>query len=181
MDRDQLQTVVAVARAADLLGLLHADDWIDLATQMLASGEDAAPIIDLAILTAPISRWSTDQPIASLCEWLEVAEPDAGSATLLVARALADDLRSRPETTLTAPMIRMIARLAPPDYESKLANECSYAEEFLDCDCLPDRVDPELEDRLERLPTLELPDETIRVIARTARASLPAAQPRHGH
>ena len=181
VERDQARSVVAAARAADSLGALHAEDWVELATQMLASGETADSILDLAILSAPVSRWSTDEPIAALCELFGVEDLDPDAATQLMAHVLADDLRSRPETTITAPLIRMVARLAPPDYESKLANDCAYAEEFLDCECAPDRVDSELEGRLESLPPLGLPDDCIRVLARTARASLPAVQPRHGH
>lgn len=163
------------------MGLFHADDWVELATQMLASGEDAAPIVDLAILAPPASRWSTDPLVAALCEMWEVTTLDPDVAVELVARALADDLRRRPEAMISAPMIRMIARLAPPDYRAKLANECNYAEEFLDCDCMPERVDPELEERLEHLPTLGIPDEFIRLLALRARESLPALQPHRGH
>lgn len=177
-----MRTAVAIACAADSRGLIHPDDWVDLATEIIGSGFDDPPLVDLAILNKPASRWSTDRPIADLCELLGIDQPDADAATLLIARAVADDLRARPETAITAPMIRIIARLAAAnDYDSKLANECSYAEEFLDCDCLPDRVDPELEARLEGLPTLGLPDAILRAMTRTARASLPATQPRHGH
>lgn len=182
MDANQARIVAEVARAADSLGLLHAEDWVELATHMLAAGEDAAPIVDLAILNRSASRWSIQQPIAALYELLDIVEPDKEAAVLIVAQALADDLRAQPEPTISGPMIRAIGRLAATaDYASELANECSHAEEFLDCDCLPDGVDPELENRLEHLPPLALPDEFTRLVARPVRATLPTMRPRHGH
>ncbi|HQH07588.1 MAG TPA: hypothetical protein PK428_07240 [Phycicoccus sp.] len=182
MERAEKRTVVAVARAADSLGMIRADDWVEIATQMVGHGADDGPIVDLAILSKPTSRWSTELPVAAVCELLDIAEPAPEEATLLVARALADDLRARPEPAVAAPMVRMIARLAAAcDYDSALANECSYAEEFLDCDCLPKGIGPGLELRLEGLPTLGLPDALVRPLASTARASLAASQPHHGH
>lgn len=90
MDANQARIVVEVARAADSLGLLHAEDWVELTTHMLAAGEDAAPIVDLAILNRSASRWSIQQPIAALYELLDIVEPDKEAAVLIVAQALAD-------------------------------------------------------------------------------------------
>jgi hypothetical protein len=73
-----------------------------------------------------------------------VRAPQIEDAVAVLARLMADDLRVRP-AAVTAPMIRLVARLAPPDHESDLANECFGCEEYLDCDCA--RVDPQFESR----------------------------------
>ena len=171
--------MVAVARAADSLGLVGADDWVDLGTQMLGRGADDPPVVDLAILAKPASPWSTDRPVAALYELLDIAEPAPEEATLLVARVVADDLRARPEVSVTSPMIRILARLACDD-RSALADECRYAAELLDSAGLPEGMDPRVEARHEGLPALGLPDEFVRPLARGARASLTASRRHRG-
>lgn len=81
MERAEKRTVVAVARAADSLGMIRAGDWVEIATQMVGHGADDGPIVDLAILSKPTSRWSTELPVAAVCELLDIAEPAPEEAT----------------------------------------------------------------------------------------------------
>ena len=74
----------------------------------------------------------------------------------------------------------MLARLAPPNFESSLASKCYGAEEYLDCDC-SGRADPTLEVYLEELPGPHIPDSIARVLAKPLRLTLPLVQPAHGH
>jgi len=92
---------------------------------------------------------------------------------------MADELRARP-ASLTAPTIRMLARLALPSYESDLANECFGAAEYLDCNCVAE-VDPNFVSELEAVQSLGLPDRLVEAIARPLRTTLPTVQPPHDH
>ncbi|MBE1498166.1 hypothetical protein H4696_005266 [Amycolatopsis lexingtonensis] len=76
-------------------------------------------------------------------------------------------------------MTRLLARIAPPDFESDLANRCFAAEEYLDCGCV--EVDLALEAELQSLPSLGLSATVGQALARPMRSALPATQPPHGH
>ena len=80
----------------------------------------------------------------------------------MVADLLAAELRSRP-TDVTSPMVRLLARLAPPNYRSALANQAYGAEEYLDCDCTAG-VDPAWEADLESRAGIAIPDEVTRAL-----------------
>jgi hypothetical protein len=75
-------------------------------------------------------------------------------------------------------MIRMIAKLAPPAYESDLANDAFGAEEYLDCDCVAS-VDDSFEAELEGLAEISIPDDLVRALARSLRSTRPTTQPPH--
>jgi len=180
MEEDQFRDVVSVAAAAEQVGVFGPSDWTQVATALLVDGREEQEILDLACLSLPVTAWDTESLVARLYERMGRVEPiDANDATRLVARLMADDLRARP-ASVTAPMIRMLARLAPPGFDSDLANQCYGAAEYLDCSCVA-KVDPNLESELEALQSLELPDGLVEVIARTLRATLPTVQPPHDH
>lgn len=179
LDDEQVRGAIAAATAAESNGVFGPQEWTDLAAQMLALGRNDQWVVDLAILKSPVSGWSTDPVVSILHQRLKLQVLDVESATSMFARALADDLRERP-ANITTPMIRMIARTAPPDYGSKLAMDCFGLEEYLDCNCHAE-VDPTYELELEAPPTLGLPDAVVEVLARRARQTLPSTQPAHGH
>jgi hypothetical protein len=145
---------------------------------LLLAQADDAEIAELAGLPASVTGWDTDQLVAALYDRYDVPVPDAQDSVTLLARLMATDLRIRP-ATLTAPMIRLVARLALPAHDSELAAQCLGSEEYLDCDCAT--VDPRLETELENLPPLHLPDGMIQILARPLRSTLPIVQPPHGH
>ncbi|WP_446664673.1 hypothetical protein [Flexivirga sp. B27] len=178
MDDGQVETAVRVACALEDLGAFRSDDWVRLGTTLVGLGSDDEGAVDLAILHESASGWETAPVTRELRDRLDIPVTTANDATELVARLLADDLRARP-AAVSAPMIRMLARLAPPDYASDLANECSGTEEYLDCDCA--RVDPAFEAELEGRAPHDLPDVVVRVLACRLRASLPTVQPVRNH
>jgi len=164
VDQEALATALGVARSAELLSNWRPRDWPALAVELLLAGIDDLEVAELAGLSASVTGWETDPLAASL-----------------YARLLATDLRLRP-ATVTAPMIRMVAGLAVAAPESGLATQCSYSEEYLDCDCVPKTVpEAELEAELENLTPLTLPDGLVQVLARPLRSTLPRSQPPHGH
>ena len=178
MDDQVLATALAVARSAGRLSGWRPRDWPDLAVELLLAGIDDLAIAELAGLPASVTGWETDPLVASLYQKHGIPLPDPEEAVTLLARLMATDLRLRP-ATVTAPMIRMMAGLAPAAPESYLANQCNRSAEYLDCDCVP--VDPGLEAELENLTPLTLPDSLVQVLARPIRSTLPRSQPLHGH
>ena len=181
MDQEALATALGVARSAELLSNWRPRDWPALAVELLLAGIDDLEVAELAGLSASVTGWETDPLAASLYDKHGVPLPDPDQAVTLLARLLATDLRLRP-ATVTAPMIRMVAGLAVATPESGLATQCSYSEEYLDCDCVPKTVpEAELEAELENLTPLTLPDGLVQVLARPLRSTLPRSQPPHGH
>jgi hypothetical protein len=181
VDDDALATAVAVARSAERLSHWRPRDWPDLAVELLLAGIDDLEIAELAGLPASVTGWETDPLVASLCEKHGVPPPDPEEAVTLLARLMATDLRLRP-AAVTAPMIRMVAKLALVAPESGLANQCLYTEDYLDCDCVPQTVpEAELEAELENLTPLTLPDSLVQFLARPLRSALPLSQPPHTH
>lgn len=178
MDHETQRTALTIARSAERFLYWQPADWPGLAVEMLVAGCGDDEIAELAGLPSTATGWDTEPLVASLCEKYGVPAYDDEDAVALFAQLLATDLRMRP-AAVTAPMIRMIAKLAPPSYESGLANKCEGCAEYLDCDCA--RVDPNLEPELENLPPLQLPDGIVQLLARPFRATLPTLQPGHGH
>lgn len=179
MDGGQFRTAVRVACALEDLGAFRPDDWVRLGTTLLELGRDDEGVLDLAILSESASGWDTDEIVRDLRERLAIGQTNANEAAEMVARLLADDLRARP-AVVTAPMIRMLARLAPPDYASELTSECYGIEEYLDCNCVAE-VEPGYEDELEARASLDLPDPIVGVLAQRLRSTLPTTQPSHDH
>jgi hypothetical protein len=173
-----LRNVLEATRALERVGFLRPDDWPPLATQLLLLDVEHDKVLALACLPPEPSGWATAPIVDDLYTQLGIEEPSANSAVELVARLLASDLRVR-SATVSDPMIRMLAKLAPPDYGSKLANECHGYEEYLDCTCV--RVDPKFEEDLKALPGISLPDSIIELLARSMRATLPLEQPARSH
>jgi hypothetical protein len=170
--------VLTIARSAERCSSWQPGDWPGLAVEMLVAGGGDDEIAELAGLPPTVTGWDTEPLVASLYEKYDVHIQGAEDAVALLAQLLATDLRMRP-AAVTAPMIRLIARLAPPSYMSDLANQCYRSAEYLDCDCAS--VDPRLESDLESIPSLELPDGLVQVLARPFRSTLPIAQPPRGH
>lgn len=179
MDDEQLRRTIEAAVAAEIVGMFGPREWTDLASALLATGRDDAELVDLAILRSPVSGWTTDPIVAALRERLPQIQLGTEAATELFARVLADDLRVRP-ADVTSPMIRMLARTAPPDFSSDLAANCYGVEEYLDCNCVA-HVDPIWDRGLEELPTCGLPPSIATLIAARARSTLPTEQPPHRH
>ena len=128
MDDEALATALAVARSAEQVSDWRPRDWPDLAVELLLAGIDDLEIAELAGLSASVTGWETDPLVASLYQKHGVPLPDPEEAVTLLARLLATDLRLRP-ATVTAPMIRMVARLAMVAPKSGLADQCRYSEE----------------------------------------------------
>ncbi|SEF37517.1 hypothetical protein SAMN05421837_11477 [Amycolatopsis pretoriensis] len=167
-----------MAKAAEFCGLLKPGDWPDVAVSLLLEGNDDPEIAELAGLSRRASGWDTDPLVAAACDRHGILVPGRGTTVDLVARLMADDLRARP-AAVTGPMIRLLARLAPPDFESDLASRCFAAEEYLDCGCGEDDLGFEAE--LQTMPTLGLPEPVVQALARPLRSTLPVIQPPHGH
>ncbi|WP_410594239.1 hypothetical protein [Amycolatopsis sp. lyj-23] len=178
MDDAALRTTFLVARAAESRGCLEPGDWPAVAVSLLLEGNEDPEIAELAGLSRRASGWDTDPLVAAVCARHEISVPGKEEAVDFIARLLADDLRARP-SAVTAPMIRLLARLAPPDFESELASRCFTAEEYLDCGCVDD--DSGLEAELQSMPTLGLPGPVVQALARPLRSTLPTVQPPHGH
>lgn len=167
-----MRLALSVARAAERLGCLKPGDWPDVAVGMLLEGNEDPEIAELAGLSRHVNGWDTEPLVAAVCERYDVSSLGADESTDLVARLMADDLRARP-VSVTAPMIRLLARLAPPDFESDLAGRCFGLEEYLDCGCA--QVDPAFEAELRLLPTLRLPATVVQALAKPLRSTLPAS------
>jgi hypothetical protein len=178
VDDRSVRVALSVARAAERCGFLDPGDWPDVAVGMLLAGNEDPEIAELAGLSGAASGWDVDPLVAAVFERHGISPPDVDESVALMARLMADDLRARP-AVVTAPMIRLLARLAPPDFESDLANQCFGVEEYLDCGCA--QVDPDVEAGLQLLPTLSLPAPVIQALARPLRSTLPAAQPPREH
>jgi hypothetical protein len=178
VDDASLRTTLLVARAAESHGCLEPGDWPDVAVSLLMEGNDDPEIAELAGLSRRASGWDTDPLVAAACARHRISAPDRENAVQLIARLMADDLRARP-AAVTAPMIRLLARLAPPDFESNLATRCFTAEEYLDCSC--GEEDSGFEAKLQSMPTLGLPAPVVQTLARPLRSTLPTVQPPHGH
>jgi hypothetical protein len=141
-------------------------------------GDDDPQIAELAGLPASTTGCDTEPLVSCLYDKYGVPLPEAEDAVAVLARLMASDIRARP-AAVAAPMIRLVAKLAPPTYESDLANQCYGCAEYLHCDCA--RVDPALDTALQSLPPLQLPDGVIRVLARPLRSTLPLVQPPSAH
>ncbi|OKA09989.1 hypothetical protein ATP06_0206490 [Amycolatopsis regifaucium] len=173
-----VRRALSVARAAERCGCLGPGDWPDVAVSMLLEGNEDPEIAELAGFSRQVNGWVTEPLVAAVCERHGVSTPGPSESTELVARLMADDLRARP-ASVTAPMIRLLARLAPPAFESDLASRCFEVKEYLDCDCAYD--DPDFEAELHLLPTLRLPAPLVQALARPLRSTLPPAQPARRH
>lgn len=179
MEELDLPEVLTVARAFESLGWLLPSDWVDIGVALLVDGVEDHDVTALACLDANATGWDIDRPVATLYERYAVSAPRPKDAVDLVARALASDLRARP-ANVTGPMIRMLAKVAGPHYESGVATQAFSAEEYLDCDCVA-TVDPSFEAELEDLAPLGVPDDLIRLTTRRLRNTLPLTQPPHSH
>lgn len=179
MDAGALDETLRIARAAERMGRLASGDWPALSVALLLEGVDDPEVAELAGFDQKVSAWKVDPLTEALYDRHKVSAPDAESAVDMLARLMSADLRARP-AAVTAPMIRLLARLAPPSFESSLANQCYGAEEYLDCDCAG-QVDPSFEDELEAMPGLQIPDSLVRVLADPLRSTLPLVQPPHSH
>lgn len=106
------------------MGFLSAGDWPDLAVALLLEGVEEPEVLELAGFNHSVSPWQIDPLAASLYErHATTAAQHAEAAVATLARLLAVELRARP-SSVTGPMIRLLARLAPPDFESDLATQC---------------------------------------------------------
>jgi hypothetical protein len=178
VDDASSRTALLVARAAESRGCLQPGDWPNVAVSLLLEGAEDPAIAQLAGLSRRANGWDTEPLVVAACERHEIVVPGREESTVLVARLMADDLRARP-AVVTAPMTRLLARLAPPDFESDLASRCFIAEEYLDCGCA--EIDLGFEAELQSMPTLGLPAPVIQALARPLRSTLPTTQPAHGH
>ncbi|MBK6886875.1 MAG: hypothetical protein IPH03_10855 [Tetrasphaera sp.] len=161
-------------------GWLPPQRWVDLAVVLLLSGFEDAEVAELAGLPADISGWVTEPLVQGLYDRYAVTPVvSVDSAVETIAALLAADLRARP-ANVTAPMIRLLAKLAPPEFSSPLANQCFGAEEYLDCECVAE-VDSSWEVELEARPGPAIPDELVMALAAELRSTLPAQQPPHSH
>jgi hypothetical protein len=179
VDAAALWETLRVARAAERMKFLRPADWPDLAVALLLEDVEDPEIAELAGFDASVSDWTVRPLTEALYEKHGVPELDPEGAVECLAGLMAEDLRARP-SVVTGPMIRLLARLAPPDFDSSLANRCYGAEEYLDCDCAG-RVDPTDEAELERRPGPRLPDSVVQVLAGPLRSTLPLVQPPHAH
>lgn len=159
---------------------LSAGDWPGLAVALLFEAVEDPEVAELAAFDRRVSPWKVDPLTDSLYDRYGAAAPaDSDEAVASLAGLMAADFQARP-ATVTGPMIRVLARLAPPDFDSDLANQCYGVEEYLDCDC-SGHVDFAWEDQLMALPRPQMPDGVIQELARPLRSTLPLVQPPHGH
>ncbi len=171
----ELTRSVAAAMAMDVLGFLDPDGWVQLASHLIATHEDA-DLVALACLYQPISRWDIEPLVSSLTKRLGISFHNDDQLVDIVARLVADDLRREP-AAVTYPMIRMLARLGA---DAELVWLSRGLEDYLDCDCYA-TFDPRIETELAAKPTLALPAEVTRLVAAQLRSTLPATQPSHAH
>lgn len=179
MDAAALKETFRLAKAAEHLGCLRSGDWPNLAVALLLEDVEDPEVAELAGFDEHVSAWTVDPLTEALYQRYAVPAPDTEGAVDSLAGLMAADLRAQP-AVVTGPMIRLLARLAPPNFESSLANQCYGAEEYLDCDC-SGQVDPTWEEELEALPGPHIPDSVARVLAGPLRSTLPVVQPPHGH
>jgi hypothetical protein len=180
VDAVGLNETLRIARAAERLGCLASGDWPDLAVALLLEDVEDPEIAELAGFDRQVSAWTVDPLTEALYQRHVVPAPDTEGAVEALAGLMSADLRARP-AVVTGPMIRLLARLAPPSgFESSLANKSYGAEEYLDCDC-SGQVDPAFESELEAMPGPPIPDSVARVLAGPLRSTLPLVQPPHGH
>jgi len=179
MDREALSRSLRAAHAVELLGWLPPGAWANVAVALLLEGAPDSEIAELAGFGVSVSGWVTSPLVEVLYERYGVSEMGEADAVEVVTDLLAAELRSRP-AQVTSPMIRLLARLAPPHYQSDLANQAYGAEEYLDCDCVA-RVDPAWGVELESRPGIDLPDRVTLALAAPLRACLPDSEPPHGH
>jgi hypothetical protein len=126
---DDLRAVGAV----HALGLLRTDGWPMVAAHLVAGGADGVALVDLAGLTRNASGWEVDQLLDKALRDAGVATVDVAAAGIVVARVLAERVRS-----MTHPppylMIRTLAALAPGlDYPGGVIGGSYNASEWLDC------------------------------------------------
>ncbi|WP_410621298.1 hypothetical protein [Amycolatopsis sp. cmx-8-4] len=178
MDDASLRTALLVARVAESHGCLQPGDWPDVAVSLVLEGNEDPEIAELAGLSPGANGWDTEPLVAAAYERHGVPVPGRDESTDLITRLMADEIRARP-AAITAPMTRLLARIAPPDFESDLANRCFTAEEYLDCGCA--EVDLGFETELQSTPSLGLPAALVQALARPLRSTLPTPQPPHGH
>jgi hypothetical protein len=178
VDEDAVREALALAQASERVGRFRPSDWPDLAVALLLAGVEDEEVAELAGFDRAVSGWVTEPLVESLYSAHSVTSAEVEQSVELVARVQAADLRARP-ATVSSPMIRMLAHIAAPTFESKLANACYGAEEYLNCDCA--EVDPSLESDLETLPAPSLPDAVVQALAGPLRATLPSVEPAHGH
>ncbi|MCU1676850.1 MAG: hypothetical protein JWM93_1608 [Frankiales bacterium] len=179
MDQRAFSETLCIARAFDSQGWLPSSDWVNVCIALLVHGVDDPDVTALACLVSNVTGWDTDGPAGNLYERYSVSEPNATDAVTSMAQALAADLRSRP-ANVTSPMVRLLAKVAGPHYESDLANRAMGAEEYLDCNCIA-HVDDSSEMELEGLPPLGVPDDVVRLLTARLRITLPTIQPPHSH
>ncbi|MEQ7129308.1 hypothetical protein ABN034_32915 [Actinopolymorpha sp. B11F2] len=179
MDPVALNETLHIARAAECMGCLGSGDWPDLAVALLLEDVEDPEVAELAGFNQQVSAWAVDPLTEALYERYGVPAPDTEGAVHSLAGLMAADLRARP-AVVTGPMIRLLARLAPPTFESSLANTCYGLEEYLDCAC-SGRVDRSLEAELEAMPGPRIPDSVAQVLAKPLRSTLPLVQPPHEH
>lgn len=154
------------------MGQLSSGDWPGFAVALLVEAVDDPEVAELAAFGRRVSPWKVNLLTESLYDRYGVAAPaDSNEAVASLAGLMAADFQARP-ATVTGPMIRVLARLAPPDLDSDLANQCYGVEEYLDCDCSGD-VDPAWENELLALSKAQIPDGVIRELARPLRSTLP--------
>lgn len=157
-------------------GWLPPPRWVDLAVVLLLDGFDDAEVAELAGLPADTNSWVTEPLVHTFyCNYAVSPVVSAEVAVETIAGLLAADLRARP-ANVTAPIIRLLAKLAPPEFSSELASQCFGAEEYLDCQCVAE-VDPSWVAELEARPGPAIPDEVVMAIAAYLRSTLPAEQP----
>jgi hypothetical protein len=178
MDEGSMREALALAQASERVGRFGPSDWPDLAVALLLAGVEDEEVAELAGFDRAVNGWVTEPLVESLYSAHSVTPAEVEQSVELVARVQAADLRARP-AAVSSPMIRMLARVAAPNFESRLANDCYGAGEYLDCDCA--EVDPSLESDLEALPAPSLPDAVVQALAAPLRATLPSVEPSRGH
>lgn len=161
------------------MGYLSSQDWVDLAVALLLEDVNEPEVAELAGFGRDVSDWYIAPLVEALYERHGVAVPDDETSVVTLAGLVSADLRARP-APVTDPMIRILARLAPSDFESPLANKCYSEAEYLDCMCAP-RAYPTLEVDLEALPGPPIPGAVVELLAQRLRSTLPLVQPPHGH
>lgn len=131
--RDDAEVVAAFER----LHLIRSHNWPMVAAWLLDSGFDGSALAALAALDSHADAWDVDPLRGEALREVRAPAVDDDRAALLLGATLA---QGTGVPGRDHPAVRLLAAVAPSlNYPAGLIGESYYLEEFLDCDCHPDR------------------------------------------
>ena len=170
MGRDTTRAAVVAAQCAAEPGLFYGEDWVALASQLVAEGEESPETVALASAGPSLAPSEIDVLIADVVEahCSEIGDPIT-VAELLIS-TVAAEVAARPPS-IDYPMVRFVASLAWR-VDAPVVWECLSAAEYLDCDCHTGADAARLEPLLCARARTDLSDRLIQILGAVARRAL---------